>query len=300
VTDSSLRKTTQLRRLVEGTEPFPMVGTYDALTARIAERCGFPVIYATGYGISATLLGMPDVGLLTATEMLGTLGRICDVVDRPVVADGDTCYGNYVNATRLAKDLIKAGAAGVHIEDQAFPKRCGHMDSKRLVPPQDMIDKIKAIVDARTDPDFVLIARTDAIAVENFEAALDRAEAFIEAGADVAFVEAPENEWQMREIPKRLKMPLMYNASWDGKSPLPSLQEIGALGYRIISYPDVVFATTRAVEHMYSSILNTGFYPAADRMAGFREFNELVGLDKVEALDNRYGHNDPNRHQGNF
>lgn len=293
----SLRKTTQLRRLIEGPEPFPMVGTFDALTAKLAERCGFPVIYASGYGISAAMLGMPDVGLLTATEMLDTLGRICDAVSRPVIADGDTCYGNYVNATRLVRDVIKAGAAGMHIEDQAFPKRCGHMDNKRLAPAQDMIDKIKAIVDARTDDDFVLVARTDAIAVENFEAALERAERFVEAGADVAFVEAPENEAQMRDIPQRLSMPLWYNASWDGKSPLPSLKELGELGYRIICYPDVVFAATSGIEHMYRSIMQTGYYPDASRMFGFRDFNELVGLEKIEALDNTYGRDDPRAKQ---
>jgi 2-methylisocitrate lyase-like PEP mutase family enzyme len=285
----TLRHTTRLRQMVNGTDPFPMVGAIDALSAKIAVRSGFPVVYATGYGISAAMLGMPDVGLLTMTEMLQTLGRICDVVDRPVIADGDTCYGNHINADRLARDLVKAGAAGVHIEDQTFPKRCGHMEGKQLAPVSDMTDKIKAIVDARPDPDFVVIARTDAIAVEGFERAIERSEAYREAGADVIFVEAPENDFQMREVPKRITAPLMYNASWDGKSPLPSLTEIGALGYRIISYPDTVFAVTQAVAHMYESIIQTGYYPAADRMYGFADFNDLIGLRRVDELNAKYG-----------
>lgn len=270
-----------------------MVGAYDALTAKLAQRAGFPVVYATGYGISASMLGMPDVGLLTMTEMVETLGRICDATDRPVIGDGDTCYGNHVNADRLIRDVEKAGAAGIHIEDQAFPKRCGHMEGKRLAPAREMIDKIKAILDARRDPDFVLIARTDAIAVEGFEAAIERGHAYQEAGADVIFIEAPETEDQMREIPKRFSAPLLYNASWDGKSPVPSMQELGKCGYRIISYPDTIFATTQAVSHMYESIMTRGVFPAADRMFGFQEFNDLVGLTRIDQLNARYSQDEP-------
>jgi len=290
---SSLPMAGQLRQLVNGPDAFPMAGAYDGLTAKLAARAGFPVVYATGYGISASMLGMPDVGLLTATEMLFALGHICDMAERPVVADGDTCYGNYVNADRLIRDVEKAGAAGMHIEDQAFPKRCGHMEGKRVVPAQEMIDKIKAICDARRDDDFVLIARTDAVAVEGFEAAIERGHLYREAGADVIFIEAPEDDFQMREVPKRFDAPLLYNASWDGKSPVPPMNEIATLGYRIISYPDVVFATTQAVSHMYGSIFQKGVYPAADRMAGFQDFNELIGLPRIDAMNQHYNYSLP-------
>lgn len=277
-----------LRRMIEGSAPLPMAGSYDALTALLAERAGFPIVYASGYGISAAKLAMPDVGLLTMTEMLDTLNRICDAVKVPVVGDGDTCYGNFVNAVRLMRELEKAGAAGVHIEDQAFPKRCGHMAGKRLAPAQEMVDKIKAMTDARADDDFVLIARTDAIAIEGFEAAVERSQRYLEAGADVIFIEAPEDEWQMREIPKRFSAPTFYNASWDGKSPLPSLAEIGELGYRIVSYPDVVLCTAQAVSGMYTSILESGFYPDGGRMAPFAPFNTMLGLDRVDALNAQF------------
>jgi 2-methylisocitrate lyase-like PEP mutase family enzyme len=265
-----------------------MAGTYDALTALLAERAGFPIVYASGYGISAAKLAMPDVGLLTMTEMVDSLNRICDAVSVPVVADGDTCYGNYVNAGRLMREIEKAGASGIHIEDQTFPKRCGHMEGKRLAPAQEMADKIKAMVDVRKDSDFVLIARTDAVAVEGFDAAIERSERYLEAGADVIFIEAPEDDWQMREIPKRISAPVFYNASWDGKSPLPSLSDIGALGYRIVSYPDIVMCTAAASLHMYHAILETGFYPEGGRMHPFRAFNDLLGLDKIDALNARY------------
>ncbi|MFT4066662.1 isocitrate lyase/PEP mutase family protein [Paraburkholderia sp.] len=280
---------TVLRHLIEGDMPQPMAGTYDALTAMLAERAGFPIVYVSGYGISAAKLGMPDVGLLTQTEMIDTLNRVCDAVRVPVVADGDTCYGNYVNARRLMREIEKAGAAGVHIEDQTFPKRCGHMEGKSLVPASEMANKIKAMIDTRADDDFVLIARTDAIAVEGFEAAIERSERYREAGADVIFIEAPVDDYQMREIPRRIAAPTFYNASWDGLSPLPSLTEIGELGYRIVSYPDIVMCTAAASAHMYRSILDTGFYPEGGRMHPFRAFNQLLGLDEIDALIARYG-----------
>jgi len=265
-----------------------MSGTHDGLSAKLASAAGFPVLYASGFGISASRLGMPDVGLLTMTEMVDALGRICDAVAQPVVADGDTCYGNYVNATRLIREVEKAGASGMHIEDQVFPKRCGHMAGKRVVPVREMTDKIKAIVDARQDGDFVLIARTDAIATDGFEAAIERGQRYVEAGADMIFVEAPVDDWQMREIPRRFDAPLMYNASWDGLSPVPPMKELAELGYRILSYPDSILASARGLSHMYETIMGKGTYPAADRMAVFADFNQMIGLGAIDALNDRF------------
>jgi 2-methylisocitrate lyase-like PEP mutase family enzyme len=269
--------------MINGETAIPVVGAYDALTARLVERAGFQAVYVGGYALSATQLGLPDVGLLTMTEMLESVRRICGAIDVPVIADGDTGYGNHVNADRLIRELIRAGAAGVHLEDQTFPKRCGHMDGKRIVPVQAMIDKISA-----ADPDFVIVARTDALAIEGFEAALDRAARFAEAGADVLFVEAPVSNEQIAEIPRRLSAPSWFNASWDGKSPLPDLKALDRMGYRLVVYPDTVFAATRAVMRLLDSLRETGTYGDPDALIGFAAFNALAGLPRVSALDDRY------------
>jgi 2-methylisocitrate lyase-like PEP mutase family enzyme len=286
---NACRRAARLRALLDSGRAVPIVGAYDALTARLVERAGFPAVYVGGYALSATQLGLPDVGLLTMTEMLDSVRRICAATDLPVIADGDTGYGNHVNTDRLVRELQRAGAAGVHLEDQAFPKRCGHMDGKRLDSVQAMADKVAAAAAARTDPDFLIVARTDAIAVEGFEAALERAERFRQAGADVLFVEAPVSNEQIAEIPRRLRAPAWFNASWDGKSPLPKLAELDALGYRLVVYPDTVFAATRAVMKLLESIRDTGGYGDADALAGFAEFNELAGLSRVAQLDRLYG-----------
>jgi 2,3-dimethylmalate lyase len=285
---NGISRASRLRRLLDERRAVPIVGAYDALTARLVERAGFEAVYVGGYALSATQLGLPDVGLLTMTEMLDSVRRICGAINLPVIADGDTGYGNHVNTDRLVRELERAGAAGVHLEDQAFPKRCGHMDGKRLETAQAMADKIAAAADARTDADFLIVARTDAIAVEGFEAALERAERFRQAGADVLFVEAPVSTEQIAEIPKRLRAPAWFNASWDGKSPLPNLKELDALGYRLVVYPDTVFAATRAVMRLLERIRDTGGYGEADALAGFAEFNELAGLSRVAELDQRY------------
>jgi 2-methylisocitrate lyase-like PEP mutase family enzyme len=286
---NAISRAARLRRLLDAGRAVPIVGAYDALTARLVERAGFPAVYVGGYALSATQLGLPDVGLLTMTEMLDAVRRICAATDIPVIADGDTGYGNHVNTDRLVRELERAGAAGVHLEDQAFPKRCGHMEGKRLDSVQAMADKIAAAAAARTDPDFLIVARTDAIAVEGFEAALERAERFRQAGADVLFVEAPVSNEQIAAIPRRLRAPAWFNASWDGKSPLPGLKELDALGYRLVVYPDTVFAATRAVMKLLESIRDTGGYGDAEALAGFAEFNELAGLSRVAQLDRLYG-----------
>ncbi len=278
-----------LRGLIEGSKAIPIVGAYDALTARLVAQAGFEAVYVGGYAVSATQLGLPDVGLLTMTEMLDSVRRITAAVDVPVIADGDTGYGNHVNTDRLIRELCRAGAAGVHLEDQQFPKRCGHMDGKRIVSVQAMVDKISAAVDARADPDFIVVARTDALAIEGFQAAIDRAERFAEAGADVLFVEAPVSIEQIAAIPALLTAPSWFNASWDGKSPLPELKILDGMGYRLVVYPDTVFAATRAVMRLLANIRDQGSYGDAGQLTGFAEFNTLAGLPRVAALDRAYG-----------
>jgi 2-methylisocitrate lyase-like PEP mutase family enzyme len=280
----------RLRELLSTERAVPAVGAFDVLSARLVERAGFPVVHVGGYGLSAAQLGLPDVGYLTMTEMLDAVRRICGAVDVPVLADGDTGYGNHLNTDRLIRELERSGAAGVHLEDQVFPKRCGHMEGKRLAPRREMVDKIRAAVDARRDPAFVLIARTDAIAVSGFDEAIDRSRAYLEAGADMIFVEAPVSRLQIADIPKRVPGPTVFNASWDGKSPLPRLDELGALGYRLVLFPDTIFAAARGVMRMLEDLGTNGQYTrGASDLIGFREFNEIVGLARVEALDSRHG-----------
>jgi 2-methylisocitrate lyase-like PEP mutase family enzyme len=281
--------TSRLRQLIKGTTAIPVVGAYDALTARLVEQAGFPAVYVGGYALSATQLGLPDVGLLTMTEMLDSVRRICGAIDTPVIADGDTGYGNHVNTDRLIRELIRAGAAGVHLEDQTFPKRCGHMDGKRIEPAQVMVDKISAAVDARSDPDFIVVARTDALAIDGFEAAIERAARYAEAGADVLFVEAPVSNEQIAAIPPRLPAPSWFNASWDGKSPLPDLAALDRMGYRLVVYPDTVFAATKAVMRLLENLRADGTYGDPDALIGFAAFNTLAGLPRTAALDRRYG-----------
>ncbi len=277
-----------LRGKIGEPRAIPVVGAYDALTARLIERAGFEIVYVGGYALSATQLGLPDVGLLTMTEMLESVRRICDATALPVIADGDTGYGNHVNTHRLIRELGRSGAAGVHLEDQALPKRCGHMEGKRLDTTQAMVDKIAAAVDARTDADFVVVARTDALAVEGFEAAIERGARFREAGADVIFIEAPVSEEQIAAVPRLLPGPQWFNASWDGKSPLPPLATLDRMGYRLVTYPDTVFAAVNAVRRLLATIRDTGGYGSAELLTRFDDFNELAGLDTIAALDRRF------------
>ncbi len=285
-----MKPTRALRQLIERDGLLPLAGVYDALSARLAERAGLPAVYVSGYCVSASLLGQPDVGLLTMPEQVAVARTIAGRVDVPVIADGDDGYGNHLNAARLVRDLERAGVAGVQIEDQVSPKRCGHMAGKRIVPLPQMIAKIKAALDARTDADFVLIARTDAVAVNGFDDALERAVAFQEAGADAVFVEAPETMEQVARVPQALRAPTVFNWAFGGKSPTPSTAEIAALGYRILLLPDVVFCVAHALGELYAAVKRDGTYAAcADRMVDFNAFNDIIGLEDVASLDRKFG-----------
>jgi 2-methylisocitrate lyase-like PEP mutase family enzyme len=212
--------TTRLRELLARPGCIMAPGAYDALSARMIARAGFEAVYMTGYGTSVTRLGMPDVGLLTASEMLDNTSRIVDASGLPVEVDIDTGYGNAINVARTVRDFEKAGAAALHLEDQVSPKRCGHLQGKRVISTAEMVGKIKAACDARRDPDLVLIIRTDAIAVEGIEAALERGERYREAGADMLFIEAPIGREQTERVARHFAgVPLIYNMAASGKSP---------------------------------------------------------------------------------
>ncbi len=282
--------TKKLRALIARDGLVPMVGAYDALSARLVERAGFEVMHVGGYNLSASHLGLPDVGYLTLSETVALAGRIAANTALPVIADGDDGYGNHLNTGRLITELERAGLAGVHIEDQVFPKRCGHMAGKRLVSAEAFEQKIKAAVDARRDGDFVIIARTDAIAVEGFEKAIERANLYAEAGADVVFVEAPESEEQAAAVPGAVARPALYNWCYGGKSPLLPAERVSEMGYKFILFADALYAVSKTLIELYGEIKRGGTYLGyADRMLPFDEFNDLMDLKKIAALDEKYG-----------
>jgi len=267
-------------------------GVADAFAARLVALEGFEAVYMTGFGTSLTRLGMPDVGLLTASEMVDNAGRIVDASGLPVVADADTGYGNPINTRRTIRDYEKAGVAGVHIEDQQWPKRCGHLAGKRVIPTAEMVAKIKAACDARNDADFVVIARSDAIAVEGLEAALERGARYREAGADMLFIEAPVGRAEVERVASHFHgVPLLYNMAASGKTPdLPAV-ELGKLGFRLAIYPNwVILAAIPAMQGLLRELKRTGSIAhLRDKVATFRQFTDIAGLPEVQALEERYG-----------
>ncbi len=284
------RPTTRLRELLAAPGLIMAPGVADALNARLVAREGFDAIYMTGAGTSAVRLGMPDIGLLTMTEMVDNAARIVDASGLPLIADADNGYGGPFNVRRTIRAYERAGAAAVHVEDQVLPKRCGHLAGKQLIPAAEMVAKIKAAVDARQDPDFVLIARTDALMVEGFEAALDRAAQYEEAGADVLFVESPLSTEQLEAIPQRLTKPQLYNMASSGKTPFLHKDQITELGFKLVIYPNwIILAAIQAARHVLKEIKEAGTVAKlSNEVATFTEFFDLVGMQDVRALEERY------------
>jgi carboxyvinyl-carboxyphosphonate phosphorylmutase len=287
--------TRRLRELLAGPELIVAPGAYDALSARLIAQAGFSVVYMTGFGTAASVLGEPDVGLLTMSEMVSRAAALAAVVgDVPLIADADTGYGNPINVGRTIREYERAGVASVHIEDQVWPKKCGHMEGKQVIPLEEMVQKIHAAVDARQDPDFVIIARTDANAVTGFEDALRRGHAYHEAGADVIFIEAPRSVEELTAIVKSFpNVPLLYNWAESGKTPLLSLEEIRSLGFKLVIFPvSMLFAATHAMLQLLG-VLKQGQTPAAfaGQMVTFAQFTNQIGLPGIQALERRYGVN---------
>lgn len=281
----------QLRELLEGAAPVLAPGAYDALSARLIEAAGFPCVYMTGFGTAAAMLGRPDIGLLTGTEMVDNARRIAGAVAVPVVADADTGYGNPLNVIRTVLDFERAGVAGIHLEDQVMPKRCGHLSGKVLVPQDEMVAKVRAAVSARTDADFVVIARTDARAVEGMEGALRRASAYLDAGADVLFVEAPETEAEIERVAAEFAgVPLLFNWAEGGRTPPVSLERLGELGFRLVIFPiGALLSAATAVRSFLDALRRDG--TPAGLLAGLPtlpEFVELMGMPEVRDLEQRF------------
>jgi 2-methylisocitrate lyase-like PEP mutase family enzyme len=281
----------RLRELLNSGRTIVAPGAFGPLAARLVEEAGFDAVYMTGFGTSAALLGRPDVGLLTMTEMADNAGRIAACVDIPVLADADTGYGNPLNVIRTLGVYEAAGVAGLHIEDQVAPKKCGHMEGKQVIGAQEMAQKVRAAVDARSDPDFVIVARTDARAVEGLAAALDRGRRYRDAGADALFIEALVSEAEVEAAVAAFPdVPLLFNWAEGGKTPPVSLERLTELGYRIVIFPiATLLAATAAMRSVLAEIASAGTPAAAlGDFPSFGEFNEFIGLPEVRAAEQRY------------
>ena len=275
--------------LTQTDKVFQIISVHNPLAAKIANEFKFDWLGVGGYNVSGSALALPDVGLLTLTEAADAVRRIAAVAEAPILADGDDGYGNYLNVMRLVREMERAGASAIHIEDQVFPKKCGHMAGKRIVPQADFIAKIRAFVDTRRSEDFLLFARTDAIAVGGFNEAVDRGNAYLEAGADVIFVEAPTTMEQVEQLPKLIDGPLLYNWVYKGMSPLVPREELLRLGYRFFLQADILYAVSFALRHYFSELKTTGTYgTCAERMISFDAFNELIGLPSILAAEEQY------------
>jgi 2-methylisocitrate lyase-like PEP mutase family enzyme len=275
-------------------------GIYDALTALLAERAGFEALYVSGAGIAYSRLGRPDIGLVSLDEVVQTVALIRDRVGIPLIADADTGYGNALNVQRAVRLLERAGANAIQIEDQDFPKRCGHLDDKALIPTEEMAGKIKAAVDARTSRDTLIIARTDAVAVEGFDAAMTRAALYRDAGADMLFVEAPRQRDELARIGTKLgqSVPLMANMVEGGKTPILPASELEALGFALVIFPGgIVRALAKTAGEFYASLkLHGSTEPFRAHMFDFEAINRLVGTPEMLERGTRYsGENNPKR-----
>jgi 2-methylisocitrate lyase-like PEP mutase family enzyme len=278
----------RLRQLLSQDGMVVAPGAYDCITARLIEQAGFAAAYMTGAGTAATL-GYPDYGLVTMTEMVENAGRIATALSVPLIADADTGYGNELNVTRTVREYEKRGVAGIHIEDQGFPKRCGHLDNKVIIPLEDYVTKIKAAASAKTDPDFLLIARTDSRAVLGFEEAVRRANAALEAGADMAFVEAPQTADEVASVPKLVKGPCLFNVVHAGKTPDLPYGEIERFGYKVAIVPGLLFKTMMiAGDAVLAAMRAEHRYPKPDKEMTMHQAFRRVGADEWDQVRQRF------------
>ncbi|WP_313902079.1 isocitrate lyase/PEP mutase family protein [Methylobacterium sp. E-046] len=289
----ALSRSSRFRELLKS-PPFVCMGAHDAVTAKLADQVGAPAIYVSGFAASAIVAGAPDMGLLTQTEMFEHIRRICRVTSLPVFADADTGYGGVLDAQRTIRLWEEAGASVLHLEDQAVPKKCGHFSGKQLVSAEEMQQKLRAMLEARSDPDFFIVARTDSLAVTGFDDAIARLISYAEVGADGLYCDAMESVEQMREISRRLRplgKPLLFNMARSGKSPYLSLKEVEACGFDYALCPiEPMFAMHKAVKTMMERFMEEGCSTnaVADLMTPFDEFNEFVGMSDLIAQERRY------------
>lgn len=278
-----------LRSMLNQNKPLVIPGIYDAIGAKIAEKVGFEAMFQTGYGTSATLFGMPDYGFIGSAETLDNARRICRAVSVPVIVDSDTGYGNALSVWKLVKELESAGASGIFLEDQRWPKRCGHMKGKEVVTQEEYTEKLGAAIDARESKNFIIVARTDARATEGLEVAIERGLQNKKTGADAIFIEAPKSLEEMIKIGKSIKAPLVANMIEGGATPLSSVETLHKIGFKIILYPlSVLFANTFATMNILKELKNTGSTSKIKQIVNFEQFNNLVDLPKFQKLEKKY------------
>lgn len=282
----------QLRNLLSGGTTVRAPGCYDALSARLVAEAGFPAVYMTGFGTTASLLGRPDAGFLGMSEMVDNARRIVQAVDVPVIADADTGYGNAMNVIRTVQNYEQAGVSGIHIEDQVMPKKCGHTEGKRVLPSAEMEGKIRAAAQARNNDDFVLIARTDARAVEGLDAAIDRGRRYRDAGADMLFIEAPRSEAEIEKVVESFKdVPLLFNWAEGGKTPPIGLPQLEAWGFSLVIFPvSTLFVATQAMRRMLAELKSNGTpHDLSEALMPFSDFTEFVGFPEIYDLEREFG-----------
>jgi len=285
-----MRTTTKFRQLIENPGIIQAPGAYDCLTAKLIEKAGFPAVYMTGAGTSVAQLGRPDLGLASMTEMVANAAALADILEVPLIADADTGYGGVLNVRRTVRQYERAGVAAIHIEDQEMPKRCGHLDDKKVVSTEDMVQKIRAAVDARTDDDFTIIVRTDSIAVTGWDDAMHRCDEYVKAGADALFVEALRTPAEVERAGKNLDIPLLFNFVESGKSPLLSATELERLGFKIVIYPaSALLSVTHVVEQVMAQLKEKGTTAhLMDSMVSLQDCFEAMGLSSMLAEDAQF------------
>lgn len=285
-----MRKTTLLRHLLAQEEILVVPGAFDVLTARVIEHVGFNAVYLSGYGAAASTLGQPDAGLLTLTEMVNLAFRVVSAVDIPVIADADTGYGTALNVVRAVKEYERAGVACIQLEDQKEPKKCGHVLGRQVIAREEMVAKVKAAVDAREDPDFMIIACTHARTHLGLEEAIERGQEYAEAGADIVFIESPESVDELRTIPPALKVPALASMVERGRTPLLTVSELGDMGYKIALFPVAsILSVAKTVERLMVILKQEGStMKALQEMWDLEEFNNFIGLPRIRVLESRY------------
>ena len=284
------RKISIRERLEDANDIIILPGVYDALTAKIAEDVGFETAFQTGYGTSASLLGMPDFGFLNAGETLENAKRIINSVNIPILVDIDTGYGNPLNVWKTVKDLERIGAKGIFLEDQVWPKRCGHMAGKTVIPKEEYILKLQAAIDAREDSEFIIVARTDSLAQFGIEEAIERGKEYKRIGADVIFIEAPKTIEQMELIAKEIKAPLLANMIEEGITPNLTANQLKKMGFKMVVFPlSALYSATFAIKQTLQTLKKTGTTKELkNKMITFQEFNDLVNLSAYNKLEKKY------------
>ncbi len=280
----------KLKNMLKSKKPLVIPGVYDALGAKIAQKVGFDAMFQTGYGTSATLFGMPDYGFIGAAETVDNARRICRAVSVPVIVDSDTGYGNALSVWKLVKELESSGASGIFLEDQKWPKRCGHMQGKDVVSQEEYTEKLSAAIDARESKDFIIVARTDARATKGLDEAIQRGKQNKKTGADAVFVEAPRSIEEMKKIGKEINAPLVANMIEGGATPLSSSEALSKMGFNIILYPlSVLYANTFATMNILQELKNTGnTSKCRQKVVNFDQFNDLVELPKFRKMEKKY------------